>query len=388
MLSAAGTLWPVPTSTRLAWRRPAGAGSRAASFAVVPSLRHPRFLVPRAPQAAVALRPAQGGLKGLRMHALAYLQRHSVLHRLPGQHLHVAPGPGGPGVEALLAAMTGDVENVVVRLGRPRPNRTLVVWAFAHDGRPVAIAKLSTGEVARRALETEYVVLAGAPAQGIAGLVAPEVLGYVRWHHSDVLVISPLVSESTRPSHEPPVAQMKALAASVEVRDERLRETAFSARLGAEIEALVSRTDRTWLRRGLQELLRDLGDTVVRTGAWHGDWVSWNMSSDGDSTSLWDWEHYATSVLAGFDHVHFLAQEQRGRGTDATSEDAWLARADVVLGRDWGLGADQRRAVLRAYLLEVNVRFVRDRQHDASSAVARDGWARQLLERLEGSAMP
>ena len=134
------------------------------------------------------------------------------------------------------------------------------------------------------------------------------------------------------------------------------------------------------MRQGLDDLLAVLGDTVVRTGAWHGDWVSWNQSCDDEGVLLWDWEHYTTSALAGFDHVHFLAQERRARATDVRAEDAWLTEADAALADAWGLDAGQRLAVLRGYLLEVNLRFVRDSQHE--DGAARVGWARGLVERL------
>ncbi|GAA1006297.1 hypothetical protein [Streptomyces rhizosphaericus] len=91
----------------------------------------------------------------------------------------------------------------------------------------------------------------------------------------------------------------------------------------------------------------------------------------------------ASSALAGFDHVHFLAQEQRSRGTDIRNEDLWLGDAHAVLADAWDLDGDQRSAVLRGYLLEVNLRFVRDRQLD-DAPPARAGWARELVERLTG----
>lgn len=382
VLSAAEALWPDPGSSSLG-RREAAPVAGSTSYAVVPTVRRPRYLVPRAPGAAVALRPTQGGAKGLRMLGLSYLQRWSMLQRLPGRHLHVPPGPAGSGIENLLGSVVGEVGHVVVRLGRPRPNRTLVVWAFGADGSPVAIAKVSRGDAAQQAMETEYAALARSPAAGVRGLVAPRVLGYVRWHDNDVLVISALVNPEARPSHLPPVPQMQALAASAGAGEAPLRATEFAGRLAAEIEALHSEADRSWLRRGLEDLLGDLGGAVVRTGAWHGDWVSWNQSSDSDRVLLWDWEHYTTSALAGFDHVHFLAQEQRARGTDIRAEDLWLTAADNALADVWGMGADQRRAVLRGYLLEVNLRFVRDRQGEAD-APARTGWARALVERLAG----
>lgn len=388
VLSAAEALWPAPASSWLGRRADTVvAGGRNTTYAVVPAVRRPRYLVPTAPAAAVALRPVQGGVKGMRMTALSRLQRLSLLHRLPGRRLHVLPGRPGAGIEDLLGSVVGEVAHVVVRLGRPRPNRTLVVWALGADGPPLAIAKVSRGEVARQAMEGEYATLVTSPARGVPDLVAPRVLGYVHWHDNDVLVISALVSPGAGPSHEPPVPQMKALARSVGVADLPLRDTPFLHRLARDIDGLGPVGDRAWLRHALEVLLRDLGSTVVRTGAWHGDWVSWNQALDGERVLLWDWEHYAESALAGFDHAHFLAQELRARGTGARAEDAWLAQADAALDHEWGFGPDQRLAVLRGYLIEVNLRYVRDRRHE-DDAPARVGWARGLVERLAGTSGP
>ncbi len=359
-------------------------GAPGTGYAVVPSLRRPRFLVPARAGAAAALRPSQGGLSGLGMRAAATLQRWSLLHRLSRGRLNVVDGPAGAGIDDVLTSVLGDVSYLVVRLGRPRPHRTLVLWVFDSHDVAVAIAKVARSALAQEAMETEFAVLARAPAAGVAGLVAPGVLGYARWQGSDVLVISALTAPNARPSHVPALAQMQALAASAGAGDEPLHATAFISRLTAGIAALVGDDDRAWLGEALGRLLADLGGTVVRTGASHGDWVSWNQVVVGDDVLLWDWEHYSTAALAGFDHVHFLAQEQRGRGTDARAEDTWVVRADLALAEEWGLSADQRRAVLRAYLLEVNLRFVRDRQREAGATV-RAGWSRGLLERLAGA---
>ena len=186
-------------------------------------------------------------------------------------------------------------------------------------------------------METEYEALAREPARdvpgpgGAASAGLPAVAGQRR--AGDLRPGQRHRAPGARPAGAPDEGSGGRAGA-----DERpLRDTAFAARLAREIDHLVPGEDRAWLAAALRALLRDLGGTVVRTGAWHGDWVSWNQSVDGATVLLWDWEHYATTALAGFDHVHFLAQEQRARGTDDRTEDAWLAQADAALRDDWGL---------------------------------------------------
>jgi hypothetical protein len=102
---------------------------------------------------------------------------------------------------------------------------------------------------------------------------------------------------------------------------------------------------------------------------------------------LWDWEHYEDDVLAGFDHLHYLAQTRRLRdGTDAAAEDAWLADARRALASEWGLTERQAEATIAAYLAVVNLRFVTDRVDDPAGPTERQGWARPLVERLVGHA--
>jgi hypothetical protein len=108
------------------------------------------------------------------------------------------------------------------------------------------------------------------------------------------------------------------------------------------------------------------------------------MSRKDGEVFLWDWEHFDLDSLASWDHAHFLAQDLRVRlGTDAAAEDAWLAEADEALSTDWGLDEDQRAAVLRAYLLQVNLRYLHDRQEDPRGTPEREGWARELVDRLD-----
>jgi hypothetical protein len=107
------------------------------------------------------------------------------------------------------------------------------------------------------------------------------------------------------------------------------------------------------------------------------------MAREGDEVLLWDWEHFDLDALRAWDHLHYIAQDLRNRsGTTPAAEDAWLTEAHQVLADDWALDGPQRHAVLRAYLLEINLRYLHDRQADPLGNPGRSGWARELVERL------
>jgi hypothetical protein len=108
------------------------------------------------------------------------------------------------------------------------------------------------------------------------------------------------------------------------------------------------------------------------------------MARRGGDVLLWDWEHFSLEVPLGFDAAHYLAQDIRLEiGTDAGAEDRWLAEASQELARHWELDEAQIEAVLRLYLIEVNVRYLQDREDDPLGTPPRAGWSCDLIRRLE-----
>ncbi len=395
LLATARVLWPEPAVLEV--RRGAvrcGCG-RHRSLLVLPSLRRPVLLLPTESRgAAVALRGHEGW-QGWFLRVLARLQERLLLRRLPLSRVVVHSRPCG--IEHVLEEVVGPVADVVVRLGRRRFNRAVLLQTLDPDGRTTAFVKLASSGPGRTALEKEYVALAAMSTRNVPGLRAPRPLAYLRWRETDLLVLESLLSsDATRSSDSVPVAQMRALVeppvGSV-TRESRtdaetpLADTPLVARLREQVDQLREPADRSWLASALDAMLDRLGDVGVATGAWHGDWVSWNMSWNGDEVLLWDWEHHDDTGLRGFDHVHYLAQDMRMRlGTTVEVEDRWLREARRALEEAWGLHARQQEAVIRAYLLEVNLRFVREREGDPRGVAARQGWARGLLERLDADS--
>jgi hypothetical protein len=335
----------------------------------------------------VTLQPKGTGRGEIVMRGLARLQRSGLLRLLPVPRLVMerAPDDGAATAEALLAEVVGPVEAVVVRLGRRRFNRALVLMPFDREGRLVAVVKVARGEAAREVLRREHETLVSASRMDVPGLEIPEALAHLETDTLSYLVMTPLTSTTVNRPEPIPVKQMTALADQGPRSAAPLRDTPAVTRLRQRASSLDDPAQRAWTTAALDDLLAELGDVGVPRGAWHGDWVPWNMAREGQKVLLWDWEHFHLQGLYGWDHLHYLAQYLRtSRGRTPAVEDVWVAEGKRALSDHWNLDELQQTAVLRAYLLEINLRYLHDRQEDPLDAPARAGWARELVERLGG----
>jgi hypothetical protein len=262
--------------------------------------------------------------------------------------------------------------------------------ALSHDGGVGSFVKVARSTEGKEALELEYRNLVRVVEHPVAGLRPPQPQGYWRSRDLDFLALEPLLSDEMHGSRPVPVAQMLRLA-GVGAEPHRagsaapaLKDSDYVRRLRMRASALTDPAQRGWVVGALDRIVEKRAQVPVPLGPWHGDWVPWNMAWRGDDVLLWDWEHFAEGVPAGFDHVHYLAQDIRLEvGTDAAAEDQWLAEARTGLDQDWGLDQAQIEAVLRLYLIEVNVRYLQDRQDDPLGTPPRSGWSSDLLARLD-----
>ncbi len=220
------------------------------------------------------------------------------------------------------------------------------------------------------------------------GVTPPPVLGWAVEDGAAVLCLGALAAGRPARSGGVPVSAMHALP----TRNGPLRRTPFGqpARpaAAAEAEALADVTPGRRLDRGAPQPARGAArPTQPWSGAaWHGDWVPWNMARDGDQVLLWDWEHYEDDVLAGFDHLHYLAQTRRMRdGTDwRPRTPGWRRRA--ALTTDWGLTGPRPRPPSRLPAA-INLRFLADRLGATEPAppTARAGPGLLVEERPDGA---
>ncbi len=381
------TVWPEPIEIGLS-RMPRRAKEGGEEYLVLPTMSHPVLLVPAtSPRAASALARSDDGQRSpVVTRALQRAHGRGILCRVPG--IARVAVPDTEGLVATVRRLVPDADAVVIRLGRRRHGRAVVLQALDADGRTLAYAKCARAAgVDRLRVERDRLhELADRPVPGIS---PPPVLGWVVEDGAAVLCIGALLPGARPGSGGVPLAAMHALAARSGPPVERsLAEHPLVQRLSREAAALAQVTpDAAWILDHLDRLVETHGDLAVTGAAWHGDWVPWNMVRDGEDVLLWDWEHYEDDVVLGFDHLHYLAQTRRLRdGTDSAAEDAWLADARRVLATEWALTEPQAEATIACYLAAINLRFVTDRLDDPAGPTHRRGWAQPLVERLAGKS--
>ena len=347
---------------------------------MLPSAGHPRFFVPVDSPGGwrVVARSGAGG-RADQVQALASrLLRAGVGKVLPIDRLEAKDR----GIEQHLEEVLGQPVRVGVRLGRVRADRVLVLQVLAADGATLAFAKLGSTDISDAGLAVE------------AGPPAPTRRSCSRWGVSSVA--SPRgqlgrtapagdVRRRGQPmpaTDELPAASMRRLAEAAGTAESTLGDSDFLARLRADVEQVREKAVRDTLADHLDAITSRYGDETLRFGAWHGDWVPWNMARHGDEVLLWDWEHYEEGVPVGFDALHFRGQQLRNadrKHLDRGEETWWAERRSLLARLDVPAEAADLTAVL--YLLRVNVRFVIEGQSDQDVSPRRVGWALPLLAR-------
>jgi hypothetical protein len=379
-------VWPEPIPIVVS-RVPRRRASRSEEYLVLPTMSSPVFLIPSgSARAAGALARSDDGQRAAVLaRALMAAHRRGVLRRAPG--LARVTAPDAQGLVAIVRRLVPESDAVVIRLGRRRHGRAVVLQALDAAGGSLAFAKCARGAGVDR-LVAERDRLHELAERPVPGITPPPVLGWVVEDDAAVLCIGALTPSAAPASEGVPLTAMHALATRNDSGPERpLAETPLVRRLHEEAAGLAALTpDADWVVEHLRRLVANHGTERVTTASWHGDWVPWNMVRDSGDVLLWDWEHYEDDVLSGFDHIHYLAQTRRLReGTGAAAEDAWLVDARDALAADWGLTPEQADVTIAAYLMAVNLRFVAERVDDPAGPTDRQGWARPLVERLAGA---
>ncbi|HYJ66465.1 MAG TPA: hypothetical protein VEX15_02255 [Nocardioidaceae bacterium] len=385
LFGVARRLWPEPARIDLTRRTP-GAAEGARDWLVLPSVNRPWLLLPAAsPSAAGTLLRDDHGQRSPRLlRALASLHRRKLLARLPLSRLRVSDADESDSIEVELHRILGTSSALVVRLGRRRWNRSVVLRPLDAAGDTLAFVKSAASPTGAEALRRERDNLRRVAELGPRLVEWPEVMHHGCWRGLELLALSPLIGDkSATPRTKPPTASMRALALAADNGSHALGESAACQRWIPGAWELTSSAQRDQLIDGVDTVVSRLGDVDVPIGCWHGDWVPWNMTWHGDRVLLWDWEHFDEGVPVGFDGIHYRAQQLRmTNGTDRAAEDLWVRDATEWLLDTFQLELRQIRAVVLAYLLEINLRYLRDRADDPRGIPPRDGWGLPLLGRL------
>lgn len=344
----------------------------AVRYAIVPSLDRARFLLPLASRKVTAASVlAYNALRPPRVRA-----ERAALGTL------ALAGATRLAFRDTLTVSGGDllVEHLAERLGHPRlhaaigvrppdPNHKPTLQLFDDTGAPRGYAKIGWNDATRALVRAEAAALRELP-QDVPGYpVVSRLLADGDWRGQAYAIIEPLPSD-VRGLPPGDTARFEALLAIARrggppATPVPFADTAYRA--GLEKQAAAAQ-DHPRIREALDALVARHGGTPVEIGAWHGDWVPWNLGTSGGRLVAWDWEHSRDGVPVGFDVAHLGFQ--KALTLDGLSAAGATLAAAGLLETSW-LDADQRRLVLDAYLVELWLRTWR-------LAAGGAGWNDQL----------
>jgi hypothetical protein len=369
---------------------PAAGKNDRRTFALAPSGRRPRLLVPTSPRdaAATALRAYGGRLT--RQARLSYgLVASAVATAGPGllrSRLTVSGPAAGqlPGIDAYLAEALGREVSIAAHLTPSRANRKPVIQALAAGERhPLAFAKMAVSPLTTRLVEQEATALAALADRSLEHLVVPTVVHHGSFAGNAVLTLKPL--PTWLPGRSPTLADVAAatreVAALAGVGRARLADSGYWSRAQQQAHDLPATSSADRLRRCVEQVTTGLGDVDVTFTASHGDWSPWNMWLNGDRLLVWDWERFERETPAGFDLLHFRLNERFIRGGRRRDEAGFrlLADAPDVLAYS-GFGDAPLHTVL-LYLIHLGLRFEADGQAIAGPPLGRlETWLLPALE--------
>jgi hypothetical protein len=353
-------LWPAPATVTLGRARQPDAHR---SYLILPSLAHPRLLVPRRTR-----RAASGAVRGYGEQS-STTRRAAV--RLAAAALAAGAGDavvrdrlevaGRDTIEDHLSRELGRPVLLSLHLGPARANRKPVLQLLDAGCGTVGFAKVATTALAGRLVAGEAETLGMLARAGLTHLTPPRVLSGGSWRGLQVLVQSPLpVRQPRRPSAARLAAATAEVAAVGGITIEPLAGP-YLAGLRERVAALPAGPTRDGLA-GALDALRPAGAELL-IGSWHGDWTPWNTAVVADTVLAWDWERFTGGVPVGFDALHYDLQPRALGQVDA----AGAAAADSVrrapgLLAPLGVPAGSAPAVAVLYLVEILTRYVGDGQ--------------------------
>jgi hypothetical protein len=263
-----------------------------------------------------------------------------------------------------------------------------VLQLLTGAGETIGFAKIGFNPLTRQLVQAEHAALtrlAGAAAAVAgAGLLTPRVLGLTSWNDMHILICSALpVWQRRRPPRAGQLAEaMRAVAALGGIRQAPLARSDYLRRLSQRLAAAAPSTDQAALAGLIGRLAGPPGDRVLAFGASHGDWTRWNMASTAGGLLVWDWERFTDDAPVGFDALHYWLQSavvDPRRDPAAAAADC-VRRAPALLA-ELDVAPDEARLTALAYLTDLSVRYLADRQQEAGARLGAPGrWLLPVLQ--------
>jgi hypothetical protein len=343
-------------------------------FAVVPNLARARFLVPLASRRAAwaslcrynAMRPLRTRLARATIGAG---MRIGVAQRLLSDRLVVCIAEAADPSRALLSGHLREILDepdltMAVGIHPWSPGRKPTLQLFGRDGRPLGYVKVGWSPLTRALVRNEARALAS--ASSLRAVSSPHLRWNGPWNGLDIVVSRPLPAGVRRhgpPEKVPPLETIREIAERGGIR----RLPLGASRYWAEVQTTVDSAEREGTgglgavpARYARRLERSLGEAPLQLGAWHGDWVPWNLAWRDGELFAWDWEYSGEEAPLGFDLFHYQFQVAfvlEGRSAAEAAKQC-LDRG-VPLLRRLGVPLGQAEDVGRLYLLEMLLRDYR-----------------------------
>lgn len=299
------------------------------AWRVVPSAARPLFLTPVDAGAARRLLTSHNLLRGRKVRAARTAASLAVagLARVLGDRtvLRASVPDDVPDdvVEAALVTrhlrrhVPGAVSTAVsLRAFHPLAKPTVQVADAA--GRVVAFTKVASDPATAARVEREATMLAdlGAALGDSGSLRLPRVIDHGRAGRFTVSVVEPLPQRTRgvrRDDEERVLDRLGAFTAAGDTCPAPLRATALWTELADRVAAVTApgcaRTDVAGPLAALAERVeRTDGDRVLEVGAFHGDWVPWNMGWADDVLWVWDLEYGSRQGPVGLDALRWVYQ--------------------------------------------------------------------------------
>jgi len=377
-------LWPSPAGASLISRRAAARGRSAGAdgdLIVLPGMRSPRLIVPSGRRAgAAALRrygePGSARTK-LATRTLAVMLASGLAPAL-GDRLALDAADGAPTIGSYLTETLGQPVRISMHVGADRANRKPVLQLLTPAGDTIGYAKIGINRLTADLVKAEHAALVLLGAAGLAGLRPPRALSLGRWNELDVLIVSalPVWLRRVRLTDARLAAALAELADSAGTSPATFATSDYLGGLASRLAQVSDGADRLELRRLVIRLADAAGDTKLNFGCWHGDLTPWNLANTRAGLLVWDWERFGLGVPVGFDMLHYWLQARvvRTRTDPAAAAARCVASAPDLL-RPFGVSPAEAKLTALAYLAELSVRYLADRQADAGARLgAPGGW--------------
>jgi len=384
-------LWPPPATAALVSRRSASSPPAGREFIVLPGAARPKLIVPsgrRAAAAAVRRYGEPGSAKTmLGTRVLSIMLAAGLGSALGGRMVVRVPG-GAQTIGSVLAEMAGQPVEIGMHVGAARANRKPVLQLLTEAGDTIGFAKIGINRLTADLVRDEHAALTRLGKAGLSHLRAPAVLGRESWNGLEILLLDalPVWLKRMRLTDDRLAVALAELASSTGTFRSTLSESGYVERLLGLLDSAdkhgADRQGAEALKAPIIRLAEVAGDSILTFGCWHGDLTPWNLAYTSAGLLVWDWERFAVGVPVGFDALHYWLQARvvRPRRDPAEAAALCVAIAPELLAA-FDVPPAQARLTALAYLAELSVRYLADRQAEAGARLgAPDPWLMPAIE--------